>query len=405
MTTRPFSGSRIRDARTEFGWTQAKLADLLGMDANYLSKFERGERTFDEELAKKIATIFNLSLEYFRENSTLQSDCRNSKYEEIVDVLEGAAIAAAQAGWQTVLRPGLFGPVVTKDSKITGTTKKLDPTSPLDRVTADAMQAYVAYHAEMDGHPLFRNYGIVDEEDGCICPTNASQGDVEYAIVCDSADDTAAYEKDLAGMNLIGCYRKGVGWVAAAALDFKRLKVFAWVRGCPGVAATRLIAGETTRGSAPQLIKGGACRVGPTGRKELAGSSINIYLGKPQRIIDTARIGNRLLTEGGIKEIHSYGGSRGPLLVADGLLDSATEFAKGFKCLDFAPGLLIARSAGCWVNDLDGRPINLDVSTEFEHAVFDPDVPNRGELIEKNRQTFAVTASEELNAEIRKLLA
>ncbi|MDZ4879164.1 MAG: hypothetical protein CLLPBCKN_008602 [Chroococcidiopsis cubana SAG 39.79] len=48
------TSSQVREARKAKGWTQAKLAGVLGVSQNLISLVERGERTVNPELAAQI---------------------------------------------------------------------------------------------------------------------------------------------------------------------------------------------------------------------------------------------------------------------------------------------------------------------------------------------------------------
>lgn len=60
------AGQIVRDMRKANGWTQTKLADLLGWDQERISNIERGEGTrgptFD--IMQKIATVCNYDLRF-----------------------------------------------------------------------------------------------------------------------------------------------------------------------------------------------------------------------------------------------------------------------------------------------------------------------------------------------------
>ena len=58
-------GARIRVLRKERHWTQARLADLLGISQNYLSVLERGQGSFTAEQLLTILKHFNVPIDYF----------------------------------------------------------------------------------------------------------------------------------------------------------------------------------------------------------------------------------------------------------------------------------------------------------------------------------------------------
>jgi len=55
------TGQELRDARKERGWTQADLADRLGVSQGYVCLLERGQRPAPRRLAQKLANLLKLS--------------------------------------------------------------------------------------------------------------------------------------------------------------------------------------------------------------------------------------------------------------------------------------------------------------------------------------------------------
>lgn len=54
------TSSQVREARKAKGWTQAKLAGVLGVSQNLISLVERGERTVNPELAAQIRNLLDI---------------------------------------------------------------------------------------------------------------------------------------------------------------------------------------------------------------------------------------------------------------------------------------------------------------------------------------------------------
>lgn len=52
---------RFSDLRKKFGYTQAELARLVGMNVTTISKWEIGENYPRRKTLKKLSTIFNVS--------------------------------------------------------------------------------------------------------------------------------------------------------------------------------------------------------------------------------------------------------------------------------------------------------------------------------------------------------
>jgi transcriptional regulator with XRE-family HTH domain len=55
-------GAELTDRRTGAGWSQQKLADLLGYDVSYIGQLERAEKSPTLETLISIATVFNTKL-------------------------------------------------------------------------------------------------------------------------------------------------------------------------------------------------------------------------------------------------------------------------------------------------------------------------------------------------------
>lgn len=71
---RLFIGDRIRALRKERRWTQAQLAELLGISQNHLSGLERGQGSFTAEHLLTILKNFNVPIDYFSPGKTERQD-------------------------------------------------------------------------------------------------------------------------------------------------------------------------------------------------------------------------------------------------------------------------------------------------------------------------------------------
>ncbi len=60
-------GKRIRELRTERGWSQEKFANQCDMDRTYVGGVERGERNIALRNIKKMADTLGISLSDFME--------------------------------------------------------------------------------------------------------------------------------------------------------------------------------------------------------------------------------------------------------------------------------------------------------------------------------------------------
>ena len=56
--------SRIRDLRTEKGYTQVKIQMLTGIDQSDYSKIESGKRYYTFEQCRKLASALDTSMDY-----------------------------------------------------------------------------------------------------------------------------------------------------------------------------------------------------------------------------------------------------------------------------------------------------------------------------------------------------
>lgn len=55
-------GIRIRNLRTEAGWSQEELADKTGFHRTYIGMIERGERNLSLRNIETFAKTFNISI-------------------------------------------------------------------------------------------------------------------------------------------------------------------------------------------------------------------------------------------------------------------------------------------------------------------------------------------------------
>ena len=55
---------RLRELRVGVGMNQTEIADILGMQQNQYSRYERGERELPMHLFVKLAEVYKVSLDY-----------------------------------------------------------------------------------------------------------------------------------------------------------------------------------------------------------------------------------------------------------------------------------------------------------------------------------------------------
>lgn len=67
---------RLRELRTERGYTQEQLANLLHTSRSRIGMYEKGQREPDFEMQEAIADLFNVKLDYLmgREDRTPEYD-------------------------------------------------------------------------------------------------------------------------------------------------------------------------------------------------------------------------------------------------------------------------------------------------------------------------------------------
>jgi transcriptional regulator with XRE-family HTH domain len=53
-------GKRVRDLRLRLGWSQEKLADMIGIHRTYMGSVERGERNISLENIVRIARTLKI---------------------------------------------------------------------------------------------------------------------------------------------------------------------------------------------------------------------------------------------------------------------------------------------------------------------------------------------------------
>lgn len=90
-------GERIRRTRRKKGWTQAKLAEALGIRAGTLSGYEREYRSPDVEMLDRIASVLGVSVDYLLgriDDASTHTDLGENTYAEVRDPLVDLALEA-----------------------------------------------------------------------------------------------------------------------------------------------------------------------------------------------------------------------------------------------------------------------------------------------------------------------
>lgn len=290
--------------------------------------------------------------------------------------------------------------VLPKD-KITDQDIADDPPEPVDQVTSDAIEKVLREIAKLPGHPFGSGSLLVDEEKGFLIIVRGSQGEIRWVIFVDSADDTSLFKNELGGMILASAYYVGAGWQVAVACDVVRGRLYS--RAC-GSATKGLQLRFPKDESEPRFQRkddpvGSALTLSPSKKRVLKGSSVCMYLGKPTRVLETAARCGVLLGKMGIREIIPRGGSQGPILVGEGLIDAAVEVVKGFKIIDSMPGLFLAAGMGATVLTPEGAAFDFGPEPDLE-AVLALPADSRRDAFEALRRRFVVAATTELAKEI-----
>lgn len=60
----PILGTRIKEMRRSFGWSQDALADKLGTTRSCIGNYEQGTRKPDYETLEQLAELFNVDASY-----------------------------------------------------------------------------------------------------------------------------------------------------------------------------------------------------------------------------------------------------------------------------------------------------------------------------------------------------
>lgn len=60
----PFLAERLKQLRTQAGWSQAELAEKIESDGRQVSRYEKGKITPSLEALVRIAETFNITIDY-----------------------------------------------------------------------------------------------------------------------------------------------------------------------------------------------------------------------------------------------------------------------------------------------------------------------------------------------------
>lgn len=69
--------NRITELRKEKGWSQKRLAEMIGTSGPIIGRYERGEMTPSVEVAKRLAESFGVTLDYLVDDANSVADIKD----------------------------------------------------------------------------------------------------------------------------------------------------------------------------------------------------------------------------------------------------------------------------------------------------------------------------------------
>lgn len=107
MNTENETGKKIRELRKGLGYTQQKLAELVGIDDKHLSKIENGVHFPTFQTLKKLSEVLNFELQDIGSISSEQQLIhQNPIYQKAVKILNSAKNDAELQNYYDVLKLG-----------------------------------------------------------------------------------------------------------------------------------------------------------------------------------------------------------------------------------------------------------------------------------------------------------
>lgn len=86
-------GDKIKYLRTEKRLSQEKLGKLLGVSQQAVGKWEKNDAEPDSSALKKLSEIFDVSIDYILDNTTVSSNNYNTSNVSIPNNLQDTPIA------------------------------------------------------------------------------------------------------------------------------------------------------------------------------------------------------------------------------------------------------------------------------------------------------------------------
>ena len=411
-----FNGNLIRQRRKTKNLSQDELVDLCKGSGVYVEIVRELERMTDRRVRstsrarnshlKSVADMLELTLRELHlktpwPGSIHTAETLSGLGADFVGLMSPLTKQALWSIRTALRRPHLYPHPQTDPEKVGGLR---DKTLNIDQVSGDVILGGLKV-ASRDSNSFVRNGAWLLREEHkpvFLGEQNASRTNLPNVITIDEADDSSSFKTGLGGTVLMSLYCPDVGYAAAVIGDFCRERL-----------AIRIHDGNSQFHQLESLEPGsdgswkhlGTPLVSKPGRQTvLDGASINFFMGKGEIVVGVAESCYGILNSN-LGSVHSFGGSMGPLLVADGSVHASIEVVKGFKKIDLIPGLFIAKGAGCTI-------LELNENYDAEEFDFGPDEDieqilgsdNMSQEIESIRQRFVVACTPELAEQIvRKL--
>ena len=85
-----YIGRRIKDAREEFGLTQEKLGDAVGVEANYINRLENGKKHASDQLLRRIGKVTCKPMSFFYGDAPLLKDSSDREKKIVLMFRDGS---------------------------------------------------------------------------------------------------------------------------------------------------------------------------------------------------------------------------------------------------------------------------------------------------------------------------
>lgn len=80
-------GGKINALRKKQGWSQQQLAKKIGTSGPIIGRYERGEMTPSVEVAKKLADIFGVTLDFLVDDTGLAAEIKDkAMLQRLMDI-------------------------------------------------------------------------------------------------------------------------------------------------------------------------------------------------------------------------------------------------------------------------------------------------------------------------------